>query len=71
MEPTERFEWQGRKIAWSRAGSGPEVVFCHGTPFSSLVWQPFATALASDFTVYLWDMPGYGLSSARAPGGRR
>jgi pimeloyl-ACP methyl ester carboxylesterase len=46
-----------------RAGSVPPVVFCHGTPFSSLVWQPFATALASDFTVYLWDMPGYGLSS--------
>jgi pimeloyl-ACP methyl ester carboxylesterase len=63
VEPTERFEWEGREIAWSRAGTGPPVVFCHGTPFSSLVWQPFATALASDFTVYLWDMPGYGLSS--------
>jgi pimeloyl-ACP methyl ester carboxylesterase len=27
------------------------------------VWAPFADALAGDFTVYLWDMPGYGRSS--------
>ena len=66
MEPTERFDWQGREIAWGRSGSGPAVVFCHGTPFSSLLWQPFADALSSDFTVYLWDMPGYGRSSKHA-----
>ena len=39
------------------------MVFCHGTPWSSWLWQPFAKALAGDFTVYLWDMPGYGRSS--------
>ena len=66
MPPTESFDWQGRRIAWSRAGSGPAVVFCHGTPFSSRLWQPFADALARDFTVHLWDMPGYGRSSKRA-----
>ncbi|HEX2104208.1 MAG TPA: alpha/beta hydrolase [Solirubrobacteraceae bacterium] len=63
MQLTETFEWQGRQIAWGRAGSGPAVVFCHGTPWSSLVWQPFAATLARDFAVYLWDMPGYGRSS--------
>ncbi len=42
------------------------MVFCHGTPWSSWLWQPFAEALARDFTVYLWDMPGYGLSSKSA-----
>lgn len=66
VELTERFDWQGRQIAWGRAGSGPAVVFCHGTPFSSLVWQPFAETLSRDFTVYLWDMPGYGRSSKHA-----
>ncbi|HEX6355005.1 alpha/beta hydrolase [Actinophytocola sp.] len=66
MELTERFEWQGRHIAWGRAGTGPAVVFCHGTPWSSLLWQPFAEALSRDFTVHLWDMPGYGLSSKQA-----
>jgi pimeloyl-ACP methyl ester carboxylesterase len=63
MELTERLDWQARQVAWGRAGSGPTVVFCHGTPFSSLVWWPFAEALSRDFTVYVWDMPGYGSSS--------
>ncbi|GAB2708696.1 alpha/beta fold hydrolase [Nocardia thraciensis] len=63
MDLDETVEWQGRRIACARAGSGPDVVFCHGTPFSSVLWQPFAEALARDFTVYLWDMPGYGRSS--------
>jgi len=66
MEVSERFQWEGRQIAWGRSGTGPPVVMCHGTPFSSRVWRPFAEALSSDFTVYLWDMPGYGRSSKDA-----
>ncbi|WP_073386515.1 alpha/beta fold hydrolase [Jatrophihabitans endophyticus] len=61
-----RFDWLGRQIAWTRRGSGPPLVFCHGTPWSSRLWAPFAAALADEFTVYLWDMPGYGASSKRA-----
>ncbi len=56
-------QWRGRSVAWRMAGSGPPVVFCHGTPWSSASWGPFADALSRDFTVYLWDMPGYGQSS--------
>ena len=63
VELTESFSWEGRRIAWARAGSGPPVVFCHGTPFSSRVWAPYAEALADRFTVHLWDLPGYGRSS--------
>jgi pimeloyl-ACP methyl ester carboxylesterase len=66
MNLAERFDWRGRDVAWGRLGSGPPVVFCHGTPFSSRLWAPFARALQHDFTVYLWDMPGYGQSS-KAP----
>ena len=66
MQLNDRFAWQGRQIAWGRAGAGPPVVLCHGTPFSSLLWQPFADALSRDFTVHLWDMPGYGRSSKSA-----
>jgi pimeloyl-ACP methyl ester carboxylesterase len=44
-------------------GAGPAVVLCHGTPFSSRIWSPFAEALSADHTVYVWDMPGYGASS--------
>jgi pimeloyl-ACP methyl ester carboxylesterase len=63
MELTDTFEWNGRTIAWGRGGSGPPVVFCHGTPFSSRVWSAYADALSNEFTSYLWDMPGYGESS--------
>ncbi len=63
MELTEEFAWQGRTVRWARAGSGPDVVFCHGTPWSSRLWAPYAEALATEFTVHLWDMPGYGASS--------
>jgi pimeloyl-ACP methyl ester carboxylesterase len=59
------FEWAGRSIVWRTVGDGPAVVLCHGTPFSSEVWRPYADALAADFTVYTWDMPGYGHSSKR------
>jgi pimeloyl-ACP methyl ester carboxylesterase len=66
MEPvelTETFEWKDRRLAWARAGTGPPVVFVHGTPWSSRVWAPYAEALADRFTVHLWDLPGYGRSS--------
>ncbi|MFY9915253.1 MAG: alpha/beta fold hydrolase, partial [Nocardioidaceae bacterium] len=63
MELTERFSWRGRDVAWGSGGAGPAVVFCHGTPWSSRLWEPYADALSQQFTVYLWDMPGYGESS--------
>ena len=66
MDVNERFDWEGRSIAWGRAGSGPPVVFCHGTPFSSRVWSRYADALSADFTVHLWDMPGYGESDRKS-----
>lgn len=62
----QEFNWRGRRIAWACRGSGPAVIFCHGTPWSSALWSPFADALATNFTVYLWDMPGYGASSKDA-----
>ncbi|MDP3949762.1 alpha/beta fold hydrolase [Microbacterium sp.] len=65
-ELRETLEWRGRKIAWDRFGSGPALVFLHGTPWSSALWRPLADALATRYTVYLWDMPGYGQSSMDA-----
>lgn len=41
-------------------------MFCHGTPWSSHLWAPFAEALSSQFATYVWDMPGYGQSSKDA-----
>ena len=60
------FGWRGRRVEWQRIGSGPPLVLCHGTPWSSWLWRPFAEAIADRFTVHLWDMPGYGASSKDA-----
>lgn len=56
-------DWRGRTVAWDHLGEGPPLVLLHGTPWSSALWRPIAEALAHDFAVYLWDMPGYGASS--------
>lgn len=61
----EVFEWRDQQVRWSRRGTGPAVVFCHGTPFSAAVWEPIAAALSAEYTVHLWDMVGYGRSSQR------
>ena len=60
---SEEWSWRGRRVRWGRWGHGPDVVFCHGTPWSSALWVPFAQALSATHTVHVWDMPGYGASS--------
>jgi pimeloyl-ACP methyl ester carboxylesterase len=56
--------WEG--IAWDRLGSGPPVVLVHGTPWSSWVWRRVAAALSERFTVYVFDLLGFGASDKRA-----
>jgi pimeloyl-ACP methyl ester carboxylesterase len=63
MKLSRTFEWRGRSVAWDTFGTGPAVVMCHGTPWSAQLWAPFARALSREYTVYLWDMAGYGQSS--------
>lgn len=45
---------------------GPDVVMCHGTPWSAEVWAPVAARLGATRRVLLWDMPGYGRSEQGA-----
>jgi pimeloyl-ACP methyl ester carboxylesterase len=51
-------------IRWGRHGDpdSEPVVLLHGTPFSSYIWRGITRALAPHHQVYVWDMPGYGLS---------
>jgi pimeloyl-ACP methyl ester carboxylesterase len=50
----ESFTWRGdQQVRWSRHGSGPPLVFCHGTPWRSALWSRIADALSRGFTVYL------------------
>jgi pimeloyl-ACP methyl ester carboxylesterase len=56
-------------IKWTSLGpensEGPSVIFVHGTPWSSRTWSPFALALSTRYTVYLYDNPGFGQSPWR------
>ncbi len=60
----ESFRSTSGTVRWDRLGpqSGEPVVLLHGTPFSSFVWREIAQALAREYQVFVWDMPGYGRS---------
>jgi pimeloyl-ACP methyl ester carboxylesterase len=51
-------------IRWTRCGDPnlAPVIFVHGTPWSSLVWQSLASALSTRYCIYLYDHPGFGSS---------
>ncbi|MGV9899298.1 alpha/beta fold hydrolase [Streptomyces tendae] len=55
-------------VRWNRLGApdGRPLVLLHGTPFSSYVWRAVARSLGRDHQVFVWDMPGYGLSEKSA-----
>jgi pimeloyl-ACP methyl ester carboxylesterase len=51
-------------IRWTRIGkpTSPPLVFIHGTPWSSAVWQSLTTSLSTRYNIYLYDHPGFGTS---------
>ena len=49
-------------VAAGRAGTGPDLVLAHGWPWSSFSWHRVIPELAKSFTVFWYDMPGYGKS---------
>lgn len=62
----ERWDSGDGDIAWDRLGQGPPVVLVHGTPWSSWTWRHTAAHLAQRFTVYVFDLLGFGASEQRA-----
>ncbi|ARF58363.1 alpha/beta fold hydrolase [Streptomyces gilvosporeus] len=64
---TESFRSTSGMVRWDRLGpeGGEPVVLLHGTPFSSFVWREISQALAQQYQVFVWDMPGYGSSEMR------
>lgn len=61
----ERFPTDAGELAWDRLGRGPPVVLVHGTPWSSWTWRRVAARLAETFTVYVFDLLGFGASDKR------
>lgn len=62
----ETVETEAGRVAAGRGGQGPALVLAHGWPWSSFSWHRIIPALAERFTVYWYDMPGYGRSEMRA-----
>jgi pimeloyl-ACP methyl ester carboxylesterase len=54
-------------VRYDVRGDGPPVVLIHGTPWSSYNLRRLIGALSKDFTVYYYDLLGYGQSD-KAPG---
>jgi pimeloyl-ACP methyl ester carboxylesterase len=61
----QRAEVLGGEVAFEVFGEGPPVVLIHGTPSRSYIWRGVAPALAERFSVYVFDLLGYGDSEPR------
>lgn len=61
------YVFDGRTVRYGVSGDGPPVVVVHGTPWSSFNLRHLIKALSQDFTVYYYDLIGYGQSD-KSPG---
>lgn len=63
----QEFDFKGRIVRYDTLGSGPAVILVHGTPWSSYNLRHLIEALSDKFTVYYFDLMGYGQSD-QSPG---
>jgi pimeloyl-ACP methyl ester carboxylesterase len=59
---TGEYDFNGRIVRYDTRGSGPAVVLVHGTPWSSYNLRHLIEALSDNFTVFYYDLMGYGQS---------
>ncbi len=55
-----RIETSGASINLVTGGSGPPLLLLHGCPQTHLMWRRLAPRLATEFTVVIPDLRGYG-----------
>lgn len=63
----ESFTFDGRSVRYGVVGQGPALVCVHGTPWSSFNLRHIIRRLSAQYTVYFFDLVGYGESS-KEPG---
>ena len=57
-----KFNFEGREVRYGFEGIGPALVLVHGTPWSSFNLRHLISGLSDSFTVYYFDLLGYGQS---------
>lgn len=62
LELANQITFRGHTVRWGRMGNGPPLVAVHGTPFSAQVWRRIVPYLARRWSVYYFDLLGYGQS---------
>ncbi len=62
----QSYEYPDGTVPYDVFGQGPPLVLVHGTPFSSYVWRKIIPDLSQRWTVYVYDLLGYGASDKRA-----
>ena len=60
-----RITLSGGEISYDVLGSGPPLILVHGTPSRSYIWRDVASRLAYRFTLYVFDLLGFGQSQRR------
>lgn len=60
-----RLTLSGGEIAYDVLGYGQPLILVHGTPSRSYIWRDVAMRLADRFTVYVFDLLGFGQSERR------
>lgn len=63
----ETYIFDGRTVKYGVCGHGPALVAVHGTPWSSFNLRHLIRGLSRSFTVYYYDLIGYGQSD-KSPG---
>ncbi|MEJ2638896.1 MAG: alpha/beta hydrolase [Desulfosarcinaceae bacterium] len=62
----EVYDYGGRHVRYGVVGDGPPLVAVHGTPWSSFNLRHLIESLSTAFTVYYYDLLGYGQSDKTA-----
>ncbi len=65
-EHSELVELDGIKFHYRREGSGQPLVLIHGILSSLHTWDGWVDRLAKNFTIYRFDLPGFGFSTLPA-----
>jgi len=59
---TDAVQTSAGRVVCAKTGSGPPLVLVHGWPWSSVSWHRIVPTLKTEFTLYWYDLPGFGQS---------